>query len=258
MEQIGTGDYTVDIIVQGFPGQSVCHGNLGWSTISLIRGHQWVALVDAGPIGMRRTLIQRLSKRGVTPIEVTDVLLTHLHHDHAINWTLFSKSRIVVGRLELDWAVKQPWGETPVPELYVRELQAWPMMSAVTDGQEVLPGITAHLSPGHTPGSLIYILKGTQRDVIFTGDAAKNRAELVSGAGDMTYDAAVSAESIKRIWDLWRHRPGTVVIPGHDLAMVQENGNARYIDERDAGIRTWFGDNMEKMETFQLNVAPVN
>jgi hypothetical protein len=24
-------DYEIDIVVQGFPGKSVCHGGLGWS-----------------------------------------------------------------------------------------------------------------------------------------------------------------------------------------------------------------------------------
>ena len=31
--------YDIDIVVQGFPGKTVCHGGLGWSTVVLIRGH---------------------------------------------------------------------------------------------------------------------------------------------------------------------------------------------------------------------------
>ena len=33
------GDYDIDIVVQGFPGKSVCHGGLGWSTVALLRAH---------------------------------------------------------------------------------------------------------------------------------------------------------------------------------------------------------------------------
>ena len=29
--------YQLDVLVQGFPGRSVCHGSLGWSTLSLLR-----------------------------------------------------------------------------------------------------------------------------------------------------------------------------------------------------------------------------
>ena len=42
----------------------------------------------------------------------------------------------------------------------------------------------------------MFVLHAPERDVIFAGDAAKNRAELVSGTTDMTYDAAVSKASI--------------------------------------------------------------
>ena len=104
------GGYTVDVLVQGFPGKTVCHGGLGWSSIVLLRGHGRVALVDVGAFG------------------------------HA---------RIAIGAVELEWSVAEPWGETPVPELYVRELLTWPTVVTVADGEEVLPGITP--LPGHRP-----------------------------------------------------------------------------------------------------------
>jgi len=31
--------YEMDLLVVGFPGKSVCHGGLGWSAITLLRGH---------------------------------------------------------------------------------------------------------------------------------------------------------------------------------------------------------------------------
>ena len=39
--------YDIDI-VQGFPGKSVCHAGLGWSSVVLVRGHG-ASLVDTGP-----------------------------------------------------------------------------------------------------------------------------------------------------------------------------------------------------------------
>jgi len=190
----------------------------------LIRGRGRVALIDTGGFGVRKLLVERLAHHGLKPAGVTDLLVTHAHHDHCINWTLFGRARIVVGERELAWAVQEPWGETPVPELYVRELETWPTVHKARDGEEVLPGITAHVAPGHTPGHLMFVLSGHDRDVIFTGDAAKNRAELVSGAADASYDAAVSAASIGAIWSVWRRRPGNVVVPGHDIPMVQKDG----------------------------------
>jgi hypothetical protein len=30
--------YELDVLVQSYPGKSVCHGGLGWSTIARLRG----------------------------------------------------------------------------------------------------------------------------------------------------------------------------------------------------------------------------
>jgi glyoxylase-like metal-dependent hydrolase (beta-lactamase superfamily II) len=252
--QIEVDGYAVDVVIQGYPGKTVCHGGLGWSTIVLLRGRGRVALIDTGGMGVRRLLIERLAQRGLTPRDVTDLLLTHAHHDHMLNWTMVQHARIVIGAQELAWAAKEPWGETPVPELYVRELQGWPTLHAAADGEEVMPGITAHVAPGHTPGHLIYVLKGSERDVIFTGDAAKNRAELICGRTDMTYDPAVSGASVAAIWMLWRSRPGNVVVPGHDIPMVLKDGLPDYLAAREAGIKAWFGDDIETLTSIELTV----
>jgi N-acyl homoserine lactone hydrolase len=249
------GGYDIDILVQGFPGKSVCHGGLGWSTIVLLRGRGRTGLIDVGSFGIRRPLIQRLAERGLKPADVTDVMLTHSHHDHAVNWTLFRRSRIVIGATELDWAVKEPWGETPVAELYMQELQRWPTLHMAGDGDEVFPGLSAHVLPGHTPGHLVFVLRGETHDMVFTGDAAKNRAELLSRTADLTYDPALSSASIGRIWDFWRRRPGTILVPGHDLPMLQDDGRIRYLGKREAAISAWFGDDLETTTLFALTVA---
>jgi N-acyl homoserine lactone hydrolase len=247
--------YEIDIVVQGFPGKSVCHGGLGWSTVALLRGHGRTALIDVGSFGMRRMLIERLAKRGLKPADVTDLLLTHAHHDHCVNWTLFRDARIVLGAHELETALNEPWGETPTPELYVQVLKDWPTLQTLGDREEALPGITAHVAPGHTRGHLIFVLHGTERDVIFTGDAAKNRAELICREVDMTYDPKISTASIDMIWELWRRRPGSILVPGHDLPMTLENGACCYIGKREAAITAWFGDDIETLTSFQLTVS---
>ena len=246
--------YQIDILVQGFPGKSVCHGGLGWSTVVLLRGHGRVALIDAGTFSMRKLVIDGLKKHGLTPKDVTDLILTHSHWDHSINWTLFKDSRIYLGDVELAWALKQPWGETPVPELYIERLEKWSTLRTIKDGEELFSGLSAHIAPGHTPGCLVYVLHGREKDIVFTGDAAKNRAELISRNTDMTYDAAVSRASIEMIWGHWRKKPGTVLVPGHDLPMTQDGGRVTYLGKREAAITAWYGDDMETTTHFALTV----
>jgi glyoxylase-like metal-dependent hydrolase (beta-lactamase superfamily II) len=117
-----------------------------------------------------------------------------------------------------------------------------------------MPGIVAQVAPRHTPGHLIYLLKGPAHDVIFTGDAAKNRAELVCGATDMTYDPAVSAATVATIRSLWRAWAGNVVVPGHDIPMLLTDGRPRYLATRKAAIKAWFGDDLDCMTTIELAV----
>jgi len=253
-EPMRIGGYEIEIVVQGFPGKSVCHGGLGWSSVVLLRGEGRVALIDAGSFSMRKLLIERLKARGLKSADVTDVLLTHSHHDHAVNWTLFRQARIVIGAQELDWSLTQPWGETPVPELYMEKLADWPTVHRARDGEAVLPHISAHVAPGHTPGHLIYVLEGAEHDIIFTGDAAKNRAELLSRRGDMTYDADLTAKTIEGIMELWRRRPGSVLVPGHDLPIMLEGGGCRYLGRREAAISAWFGDTLEQTTMIELAV----
>lgn len=245
--------YEIDIIVSGFPGKSVCHGGLGWSTIALVRGRGRVALIDVGTFGMRKLLREGLAARGLTPADVTDVILTHAHHDHAINWVMFPHARIVIGRAELEWSVGVPWGETMVPELYMERLHGWESVERVEAGDEVLPGMTSFLAPGHTPGHLVYVLKGEGRDVIFCGDSAKNRAEMVGGHADASMDDDASRETIAAIWRAWKDKAGSVLVPGHDLPMVLEDGAPRYLGERKAGIAAFYGDDIET--TTEINLV---
>lgn len=249
--------YRIDVLVQGFPGKAVCHGGLGWSTIALLRSERHTILIDVGAFGIRGPLERQLAEAGVAPKDITDVVLTHAHYDHSVNYVLFDRATVWIGAREMQWAAAQPPGFDPLPELYVQALAADPRVRRVCEGEEFLPGITAFDAPGHTPGSLVFHLTANEVPVIFTGDAAKNRAELLSRKVDMSLDEAASTHSIERIWDFWRKVPGTIVIPGHDLSMrLDARGQPTYIGERKAGISTWFGETMEDTTLFDIGGAP--
>lgn len=249
--------YTLDILIQGFPGRAVCHGGLGWSTIALIRDAGRIALLDVGAFGVRRELRKQLNAHGVSPEAVTDVILTHAHYDHAVNFTLFPNATVWIGDEELNWAAAQPPGFNPLPELYVRELVQLPRLRRLVDGDEPLPGLRAMAAAGHTPGHLFYRLQMDPVPVIFTGDSAKNRAELLSMAVDHSEDHAQSRLTLERIWAQWRAVPGTLLVPGHDLTMrLDATGSPEYLGERQAAIAAWFSESIETMTRIDLCCAP--
>ncbi len=246
--------YRLDVLVQGFPGKAICHGGLGWSTITLLRSQERTVLIDVGAFGIRKPLEKQLKVHGVAPEDVTDVVLTHAHYDHAINFVLFPKANVWIGGEELDWASLQPPGFNPLPELYVRELKVDPRVRTIGAGEEFLPGLKAFAAPGHTPGSMVFYLTATPNPVVFTGDAAKNRVELISRCVDASEDDAASRASIETIWNLWRAVPGTLLVPGHDLCMkLDEKSLPVYVGERRAGISAWFSETLEQTTNFNLD-----
>jgi len=161
--------YQVDVLIQGFPGRAICHGGLGWSTVTLIRGEGRIILLDVGAFGMRKPLERRLKEFSVAPEDVTDVVLTHAHYDHVVNFTLFPKAKIWIGQVEIDWAAMQPPGFNPLPELYVQELATSKRVEKVASGQEFIPGMHAYAVPGHNPGHFFFILKNGEHYILFTG-----------------------------------------------------------------------------------------
>jgi len=148
-----------------------------------------------------------------------------------------------------------PLGYTPVAEFYARELMKSSQLRLVEDEEEVLPGLKAMAAPGHTPGHLIFILSQESGDVIFTGDAAKNRAELLSMTADATMDAAKSRETMAKIWAIWRRRPQSLLIPGHDMPMALKDGVPAYIGRREAAIAAWQGDDLDQITSYDLTVV---
>ena len=245
-------DARVDVLIQGYPGASASNGGMGWSTVALIRTLDRVVLVDTGPMGVRELLRTRLAEFGLQPAEVTDVVLTHAHHDHSINWVMFPNARVHISAAELEWAVAVAPGSSPVPELYVDALAASPQLALIAGAAEILPGVRVEPVPGHTPGSLLVIVDGGRAETIFAGDAAKSRAEVLSRRAVSSMDAKRSTDSIDLIVDRWNARPGTILVPGHDLPMQIAGGEVRYLASRDASVEARLGADVDDVTSFSL------
>ena len=245
--------FDVDFLVQGYPGTSSTHGGLGWSTIALLSYADQKIIVDGGSFGVRKLLLQKLAERGVKPEDISMVLLTHSHWDHSVNWTLFPNATIVLSRVDMEWAIQEPPGGWHVPELYIRDLAKSSQLRLIEHEEEIVPGIAAHLVAGHTPGHVAFYVQDEIHDWVFAGDAAKNKAELLSHTVDMTIDEQASRASISYLWTLWTQRPGTVFVPGHDLPMILKEGKPEYIGTREARIEAWFGQDLTDVTRISLD-----
>jgi len=141
-------------------------------------------------IDPQRWLMHGLRQANVDPATITDVVVSHLHFDHAGGLThehdgrlmpTFPKAKVHVQKQEYEDAVagfgtmKITYrGENIQP---LDELDAW----RLHDGEaEIVPGIRLSPTPGHTRGHQAVIVAGHDRTAIFPGDAMPTAAH--SGA----------------------------------------------------------------------------
>lgn len=158
----------------------------------LVRGQGATLLVDTGMAdiaeiekrlkirgtgGGHASLIKALAAEGLTPDDITHVVLTHMHFDHADNLDLFPDACVVVQRNELLASVDPVpsqrifyWKST-INNLLERKR---PSGLRLVDGDvELFPGIRLLRVSAHTEGMQVVIVT-----------TAKGRAALVSDLGD--------------------------------------------------------------------------
>lgn len=145
--------------------------------------------VGAGPDFMPTagTVIDNLAAMGVTPEVVTHVLFTHAHPDHI--WGLlddfdepvFANAVFMMGRKEWDYWWNPETVTTIGEARMVFAVGAKRRMQAIEnqielfdDGQEILPGIAAVSSYGHTPGHMSFEVRAGGDAALVIGDAIGN------------------------------------------------------------------------------------
>jgi glyoxylase-like metal-dependent hydrolase (beta-lactamase superfamily II) len=244
--------YSLHILVQGYPGKSLYHGGLGWATVALLKSDKHNVLIDTGQYMHRDVLMKRLEEAGLRRDDVTAIAVTHSHWDHCINFPLFPKAQIFIGRKELEWAAKQAPGDYPIAELHVERLLQMKNVERLDDGDRFLPGIDAIATPGHTPGHMGYIAKGARAEYIFTGDAIKNSAELCAQRVDMTLDLPRSLDAIRRVRERAASNPENTIVFGHDRCCGFDGA---HVHEREAlrfGITARLGEDFDDLTEFDL------
>jgi len=144
-------------------------------------------LIDSGygpPVGAMGILggaglLDRLGEAGVRADEVTDIIHTHLHGDHC-GWNVvegkltFPNATIRVARKELDhWLDPAGSGERfDIARSQTVPVQAAGHLETFSGDGEILPGLTAIPTPGHTPGHTSIMVSAGNEHLLITGDAA--------------------------------------------------------------------------------------
>jgi hydroxyacylglutathione hydrolase len=133
-----------------------------------------VAIVDPGtPLGLNR-VARELRRAGRSPYEVTEILLTHADTDHAgvaaewqrrtgaRTWLGAADAAILTGAEHPASRLRQVTSRIATPELPGR-------LQLLDEDAEILPGIVALKTAGHTPGHHSFQFG----KALFVGDAAR-------------------------------------------------------------------------------------
>lgn len=134
-------------------------------------------------------LLHSLQEKGLGREDITDVVLTHLHFDHAGGTTMeengilvptFPEATHYIQRENWKWAVNPTEKDTGS---YRREnfapLSEYQVLEFVEGEEELLPGIRMLVTNGHTRAHQHPFIRDAETRLFFCGDLIPTRAHLV-------------------------------------------------------------------------------
>ncbi len=204
----------------------------------LVRGGGHTILVDAGFYReqffrqWRVTEFVRpdeaVKRAGVNPEDVTDLIITHMHWDHADGMDLFPKARVWMQKEELEYYAGEAWqsrrthgGIDPDDVMAAVKLNLAGRMGLVQgDAQEILPGITCYTGGKHTWASQFVSVNTAAGMVVLASDNMylyENLEKHVPIAA--TLDAASNLRAQDRMKQM-AAKP-ELVVPGHDPEVMK-------------------------------------
>lgn len=197
----------------------------------LVRGAGRCVLVDTGfnaatAARRRRDLlgcpIAGLARLGVAPEQVQDVVLTHLHYDHAGNLAKLADARLHVQDAELDYATGRCMCHAPLRHAYEVEdvvtlvRRVYQDRVVFHDGDAVLhPGIELLKIGGHTKGLQAVRVHTRRGWVVLASDASHYYENMQAGRPfPIVFNVADMLSGHQRVQQA-ASSPAHVV-PGHD------------------------------------------
>ncbi len=174
----------------------------------------------------RRTLLRRpaegLALLGIDAGQVTEVIVTHLHYDHAGTLDDFPRARFHLQDLEMSFATGRHMGRETfrhafaVEDVVAMVRRVYAGRVAFHDGDAALaPGLSLHFIGGHTMGLQVVRVRTARGWVVLASDASHFYANIEEERPfPIVYNLGDMIEGYRRIREL-AASPAHIV-PGHD------------------------------------------
>ncbi|EMY77515.1 metallo-beta-lactamase domain protein [Leptospira weilii serovar Ranarum str. ICFT] len=163
-----------------------------------------------------------LKKCGIDPKEITDVVLTHFHFDHAGGIFLFPAATIHIQNHDLDLLKKESY--FPKQSDYLKALVKTNRLHSFDGAYSLLPGLQILFTGGHTPGSqALEWIAPSGKQFLFTGDECYFIEECKNGIG-LPKEAAFSLKRNREFVEYARilNDKGTKIFTLHDPSILKE------------------------------------
>lgn len=208
---VGGGDFGVSNVTD-------CH-------VYLIDGGSELALIDAGSGIQPDRIVRNIEKAGFSPQDVSVILLTHSHWDHARGARALAEATgadVAIHRNGQKVLTEEYWQNDLVTKVGFEVETPRPADRLLDDGDVVKVGdieVTLLETLGHTPDACVYLIEDSGLRVMFSGDTLAGDGAL--GATAFNTDFAAYKRGIERMHD-WAP---DAILPGHRIFTLS-NGTA--------------------------------
>jgi glyoxylase-like metal-dependent hydrolase (beta-lactamase superfamily II) len=237
---------------------TVHNGNKGVVAVYVLRHSKGAVLIDCGPGSTLPTVVHELRELGIEPSNVTDVLLTHIHLDHAgaAGWWgkhgaqvhvhpvgaphLLNPEKLLASAQRIYGAdMDRLWGEfLPVPAAHLVEHKH----NDVIEIGEL--SFRALETPGHAEHHFAYLLD----DVCFSGDVGGVRLSGMGHVRAPTPPPEIHFDKWRKSLKLLRQENIKRLVPTH-FGFYEDVG--WHLDELERGL-----DEIERWTEREMKETP--
>ncbi len=146
------------------------------AAIYLINFDGHAALVDAGTGAAQERLVANIKACGVNPQQIEYILITHCHYDHTGGVKALKNlvpAQIVAHELEAP-SLEQGDNVVTAAKWYGARLQPFDVDLKISGSKTDIPlgarVIQAIHTPGHSPGSMVYLTESENLKILFAQD----------------------------------------------------------------------------------------